>query len=94
MMWLYVNSKKKKTQINLFTKLTDTENELKITTEDRWVGKEHRINIYTLCACSVTSVVSDSDPMDCSPIDFLSMGFSRQEYWSGLPYLPQGIFLT
>ena len=24
----------------------------------------------------------------------LSMGFSRQEYWSGLPFLLQGIFLT
>ena len=26
------------------------------------------------------------DPMDCS----LSMGFSRQEYWSGLPFPPPG----
>ena len=24
----------------------------------------------------------------------LSIGFSRQEYWSGLPFLLQGIFLT
>ena len=24
----------------------------------------------------------------------LSMEFSRQEYWSGLPFLPQGIFLS
>ena len=24
----------------------------------------------------------------------LSMGFSRQEYWSGLPFPPAGIFLT
>ena len=24
----------------------------------------------------------------------LSMGFSRQEYWSGLPFLLHGIFLT
>ena len=24
----------------------------------------------------------------------LSMGFSRQEYWSGLPYSPQGLFPT
>ena len=24
----------------------------------------------------------------------LSMGFSRQEYWSGLPFPSQGIFLT
>ena len=26
------------------------------------------------------------DPMGCSPPGPLSMGFSRQEYWSGLPY--------
>ena len=26
-----------------------------------------------------------SDPMDCSPPGSSSMGFSRQEYWSGVP---------
>ena len=26
------------------------------------------------------------DPTDCSPQAFLSMGFFRQEYWSGLPF--------
>ena len=26
-----------------------------------------------------------SDPMDCSPPGSPSMGFSRQEYWSGVP---------
>ena len=25
------------------------------------------------------------DPMDCSPPGSPSMGFSRQEYWSGVP---------
>ena len=31
------------------------------------------------------------DPMDCIALEApLSMGFSRQEYWSGLPCLPQG----
>ena len=34
------------------------------------------------------------DPMDCSPPGSSSMGFSRQEYWSGLPFLFQRIFLT
>ena len=33
------------------------------------------------------------DLMYCSPAP-LSMGFSRQEYWSGLHFLLQGIFLT
>ena len=31
------------------------------------------------------------DPMDCSPPDSsVHWGFSRQEYWSGLPCPPQG----
>ena len=31
------------------------------------------------------------NPMDCSPPGSpLSMGFSRQEYWSGLPFLSPG----
>ena len=35
------------------------------------------------------------DPMHCSlPGSCLSMGFSRQEHWSGLPCPPQGIFWT
>ena len=37
-----------------------------------------------MCACSVASVMSDSP---------LSMGFSRQEYWSGLPCPPPGDLL-
>ena len=39
----------------------------------------------------VTSVMSDScDPMDCSFQAPLSMGFSRQEHWSGLPFPSPG----
>ena len=30
------------------------------------------------------------DPMDCTSQDPLSMGFSREEYWSGLPWPPPG----
>ena len=30
------------------------------------------------------------DPVDCSPAGCLSMGFSRQEYWSGLTFPPLG----
>ena len=33
-------------------------------------------------------------PWTVAPQAFLSVGFSRQEYWSGLPCLPPGIFLT
>ena len=30
------------------------------------------------------------DPLDCSLPGSLSMGFSRQEYWSGLPFPSPG----
>ena len=60
--------------------------------------------ISCLCLCSVAwwwwwfscQVVSDSqDPMDCIVCQVpLSMGFSRQEYWSGLPFPSPGILLT
>ena len=37
------------------------------------------------------SVVSDScHPIDCSPARLLSMGFSTQEYWCGLPFPSSG----
>ena len=38
-----------------------------------------------VCQVASQSVVN---PMDC--LDPLSMGFSRQEYWSGLPCSPPG----
>ena len=44
-------------------------------------------------ACSVASVVSDSATLRTqapTPMVPLSMGFSRQEYWSGLPCPPPG----
>ena len=34
------------------------------------------------------------DPMDCNPPVSPVMGFSRQEYWSGLPFPSLGIFPT
>ena len=34
------------------------------------------------------------DPIDCTHQVPLSMGFSKEEYWSGLPFLLQGIFPT
>ena len=42
--------------------------------------------------CSVAqSCLTLCDPMDCSPPgSSLSMEFSRQEYWSGLPFPPPG----
>ena len=43
------------------------------------------------CAKSLQSCPTLCDPVDCSPLGSLSMGFSRQEYWSGLPCLRQGV---
>ena len=43
------------------------------------------------CFCSVTELcLTHCDPMDCSCQAPLSMGFSRQGYWSGLPCPPPG----
>ena len=48
-----------------------------------------------LWACSVPSVMSDSVTLwTVARKAPLSMGFSRQEYWSGCHALLQGIFLT
>ena len=44
-----------------------------------------------MCACEITSIVSNSlQPYDCTCHVPLSMGFFRQEYWSGLVCPPPG----
>ena len=44
-----------------------------------------------VCACSVDSIVFDSTtPWTIIHQAPLSMGFSRHEYWSGLPCPPPG----
>ena len=40
-------------------------------------------DISNVCACPVSSVMSD--PVTAWSQALLSIGFSRQEYWSGLP---------
>ena len=42
--------------------------------------------------CSTGSTLFE--PVNCSHQAPLSLGFSRQEYWSGLPFPTPGIFLT
>ena len=42
-----------------------------------------------MLACSVVS--NSLRPQDYSPKAPLSMEFSRQEYWSGLPFPPPGV---
>ena len=44
----------------------------------------------TLCSKSLQSCPTLCDPMDCNPPAPLSMGFSKQEYWRGLPFPPPG----
>ena len=38
----------------------------------------------------ILSCLTLCNPMDCGPPGPLSMGISKQEYWSGLPFLPPG----
>ena len=42
-------------------------------------GQVTSLMLWTLC-----------DPVNCSPPCSVSMGFSRQEYWRGLPFPPPG----
>ena len=51
------------------------------------------IHISCCCCCLVTKSLTVCDTMDCSPPGYLSTGFSRQEYWSGLPFNPPGHLL-
>ena len=90
--------------MNLFTKQKQTYRHPKQTysyqrgNEVGGINQELGMSVYTLAyvhACSVTSVVSDSvTPWTVGQQASLSMGFSRQEYWSVLHALLQGIFLT
>ena len=49
----------------------------------RWGG----MYIYTyVCANSLQPYLTLCNPTDCSPLGSSAMGFSRQEYWRGLPF--------
>ena len=54
------------------------------------------VYINTQCACTLShSVVSDSaTPWTVARQAALSMGFSREEYCSGLSFPPAGVFAT
>ena len=48
--------------------------------------RNHSSHKLTGCCCLVAQLC----PILCSPMDYsLSMGFPRQEYWSGLPFTSQ-----
>ena len=53
-----------------------------------WPSASHVNQDACASACSV--VFFSCDPLDCSPQAPLSIGFSRQESWSGLPFPPPG----
>ena len=54
----------------------------------RRLCQAHISSLWKELPCSVCPILCD--PMDCSPQAPLSMGFSRQEHWSGLPCPPLG----
>ena len=69
------------------------------------LGKNTGVGCHFLLQCMklksesevIQSCLTLSDPMDCSlPGSSLSMGFSRQEYWSGvpLPSPPNSLYIT
>ena len=41
---------------------------------------------WLACVCQTPSVLTLCNPMDCTCQAPPSMGFSKQEYWSGLPF--------
>ena len=43
--------------------------------------------LYSACCLAAQSCLIPYDPMDVARQAPLSMGFSREEYWSGLPFL-------
>ena len=50
------------------------------------------IQFTCVCVCWSLSHAQLCNPFDCSPQAPLSMGFPRQQYWSGLPFPSPGDF--
>ena len=67
---VFVNSKAAKIYLHIYP-LPDSR-------KARWCACMHVCTYAQYCA-------TPGDPMDCSPQGSLSMEFSRQEYWSGVP---------
>ena len=75
-------------------RLTDIENKLKLPKGKCGMGRGWNwVCIHTAAAAaaaaakSLQSCPTLCDPIDGSPPGSPSLGFSRQEHWSGLPFL-------
>ena len=55
-----------------------------------WLFLSHHLRLLALMRMCAQSCLTQWDPMDCGPPGSLSMGFPRQECWSGLPFPPPG----
>ena len=60
-----------------------------MTVTSSWIKKFKQWLLWLLCG--VQQCPTLFNPMDCSLPSPLSMGFPRQEYWSGLPFPNPGI---
>ena len=53
------------------------------------------LSVRVVCVCLVAQAcLTLCSPVNCGPPGSSVHGILRQEYWSGLPFLLQGIFLT
>ena len=55
-----------------------------------WLAVSFDLQSLSCCCLVAQLCLTLCDPMDCSPPTPLSMEFSRQEYWSGLPCCSPG----
>ena len=59
--------------------------------EEKFIFNRLRFTQNCICCMRAQSCLALCDPIDCVALQApLSMGFSRQEYWSGLPSSPPG----
>ena len=54
----------------------------------------HFLGVSVLCVCALSHGGLFGTPWTVPYQAPMPIGFSRQEYWSGLPFPPQGIFPT
>ena len=75
------------------TKLLYMDIEIEPISKCRKDGKSQFSYCWTVLLCCAQLCPTLYDPMDCSCQALLSMGFSRQEHWSGFPFPPPGDLL-